>query len=165
MMNSNDLQLFPSSGDRVGLWGPGNHNLRGISLSVDQKIWICDEIIGGHSTAKLIASRFNLPLRSIYDYVKCRKTQGILYEKRGRPACLDKLSLDKLHEEFHDCNPNEYIVKHAIVEQHEETVCRRDPAKDRNTIKRISKRSIGRYYLKLSHDDLSAEQVLLNMFM
>jgi hypothetical protein len=51
---------------------------------------------------------------------------------------LDDLSLTKLHDVVREQYPNEYKLRYAITEEREETVCRREPRKDREEIKRLS---------------------------
>jgi hypothetical protein len=77
---------------------------------------------------------------------------------------LDEFTSDKFHEELCDRNPNEYFMKHAIVEQYEAIVYCRDPGRDCYAIKRISKCSVGTYCRVLSHDDPATQNVVLNMF-
>ena len=96
--------------------------------------------------------KYNLKADHVRKIARKLKKGGNLCAKGGRPWSLDEISVNAVEEFFLD-NPDlsDRGLKSYIVTEHRATKVRRCPAFDIDSIKRLLRRSINRYAVKVQN--------------
>lgn len=134
-------------------WADDNANLANLELKATEKYWLAREVLSGRTSAAKLAKLFNLRRNTIIEWVRRIRKGGKLYDKGGRPPCLDERSVSavvQLQAEHADLNENQ--IKGIIEVGHADTVSRNKSryvglVLEENTAeRRLSRRSMSRYF-------------------
>jgi len=104
-------------------------DLSGTNLNEYQKAWIVDEIKSRRSSAKILATKYNLKRNSLTQLVSRHKKGHCFVSGTGRPKCLDDWSLErgeqKLLLEEYDKSDVGDVVDEVISTEFQNTFARR----------------------------------------
>jgi hypothetical protein len=115
-------------------------------LTSIEKAWIGLQIAKKKDRAENLAIKYNLKLKTLYNYAIMIKKHNLPREKRGRPKAIDEHgcleATYRLHEILRPANSHIYNV---LQSEHINTVDRRSINLDKSTVKVMSARTVLRY--------------------
>ena len=130
-------------------WGENSIDLRGIQLTINQKLWLGQFMNGHEKGIRILKERYNLRKTSLYLYRQRYRDQVQMHSSGGRPRAIDSDSVEVIRDFVRSESPSKEQLKIVLKQAHVRTMCRRRPDIDAYEVRPLSKRSIGRYTVAL----------------
>lgn len=127
-------------------WGQPRISLKGVKVDLEQKYWLCDEVIHHGRSAEQVAKWFDLKPRTVRRWVQHFKERGFLYANNGRPASFspdDKKSI-KAFCATGSCPPEPAKVKEfmlSLARKRKETDTNEYQTREKDVSRRVLRRT------------------------
>jgi hypothetical protein len=140
---NNNIELVESP------WGRNILDLRGVRLTIEQKLWLGEFMTTNKNAHKIIKNQFFLRRRVLQKYQHCFRNNIRMFSGGGRPRAIDEEGIENVCNFLITERPTKDHFKQILKDEHAQTVCRRILGLDPDDVKVLSQRSVGRYMTTL----------------